>query len=63
MKGYLTIEKLREIINNPEYDNHLDALVCVFNINDGTRHDLEINSIDNEWLDENNFIDINVEGL
>ena len=61
MKEYLTIGKLREVINNPKYDNYLDAMVCLFNIEEGTRDDLDFNSIDDTWLDENYFIDINID--
>lgn len=59
---YLTLKNLREFVNNKELDSYQDALIMVFCCNEGTRQDIPLEGcFDLTWLEENNFIDINIE--
>ena len=52
---------MREFVNDESLDKHEDALIMIFDCTEGIRYDIEEKGcFDLTWLDENNFIDINI---
>lgn len=61
MRKLLGINDLKKYLNSKEWDD--DAILTIFNINEGTRHDVFVDNLDDSWINENLFLDINVEGI
>ena len=54
----LGVKELRNYLNSNKFDE--GAIVCLFDINDGTRHDLFADSLD--YLEADMILDINIGG-
>lgn len=54
----LTVGAFKRFIEENKISD--DVLLTCFDCDEGTRDDLFVNSLDTEWVEENGFLDINI---